>query len=153
MLPVPVCRCDGHSTAVQQYFCVGPEQGRSKNVLGPNRNPRDSSEMSLLSPEMAICIQVSMVCTGFHVRRTFLPKNSMCGAQLCAHSPYPHPIALPPHPTPPHPTQDLVPLSSSSSSCFNPYCTSSTCLRLHTIEPLNSPESRSVVVSHKRFNS
>ena len=46
---------------------------------------------------------ISMVCTGFHVWCTFLPKNSMCGAQLCAHSPNPHPIAPPPHPTPPHP--------------------------------------------------
>ena len=73
-----------------------------------------------------------MVCTGFHVRRTFLPKNSMCGAQLCSHSSCPHSIALPPHPTPPHPTPDLEPLSSSRSSCFHPHCTSSTCSRLHT---------------------
>ena len=96
---------------------------------------------------------------------TFLPKKSMCGAQLCVHSPCPHPIALrvrvrphcPGHPTPPHPTPDLVPLSSSSSSCFNPHCTSSTCFRLHTIDPLNSPESRSsstmMIQLVNRFNS
>ena len=30
---------------------------------------------------------ISMVCTGFHVRRTFLHKNSIFGARLCAHSP------------------------------------------------------------------
>ena len=48
-----------------------------------------------------------MVCTGFHLRRTFLPKSSMCGAHLCAHSPCPHPIAFPAQPTPPHPRFEI----------------------------------------------
>ena len=46
-----------------------------------------------------------MVCTGFHVRRMFLHKNSMYAARLCAHSP-PTTTRAPPHPIPP-------PLSSS----------------------------------------
>ena len=76
---------------------------KSEQVRSPP-HARFGSILSVLSRFDKKRIPISMVCTEFNVRRTFLPQNSMCGAHLCAHSPCPHPIALPTHHTPPpHP--------------------------------------------------
>ena len=70
-------------------------------------------------------------------------KNSMCCAQLCSHSPCPHP------------TPDLVPLRLKLLQQLllsSPLCLQHLLLSpqwVHTIDPLDSPESRSVVVGYQ----